>query len=216
VIAMTAQRSRGFTLIEVLVAVLLLAVLSALAYETLSYVHKARDGSVAAFDRLREVELGLHTLVADFEQLEPRPVRQPVGDGYLGAFVGDTRTKDLAVLTRGGWPNSAGLPRGTLQRVTYTFDPDKAVLYRSYTTALDAPLSVQPVKRELLKNVASVTFRYRDTNAVWQPQWPPPGAQTPVAATSIVAPLRLRPVAVEITVELKDWGKLVRIVEVPG
>jgi type II secretion system protein J len=90
------------------------------------------------------------------------------------------------------------------------------VLYRSYTTALDAPLSVQPVRRELLKNVSSVTFRFMDTNAVWQPQWPPPGAQTPVAATSIVAPLRTRPVAVEITVELKDWGKIVRIVEVPG
>ena len=215
-IAMRPHRSRGFTLIEVMVAVFLLAVLSALGYETLSYVHKARDGSVAAFDRLREVELGIHTLVADFEQLEPRPVRQPVGDGYLGAMLGDTRTNDLAILTRGGWANTAGLPRGTLQRVTYTFDAGKGVLYRSYTTALDAPLSVQPVRRELLKNVASVTFRFMDSNAVWQPQWPPPGAQIPVAATSIVAPLRTRPVAVEITVELKDWGKIVRIVEVPG
>jgi general secretion pathway protein J len=213
---MAEYRSRGFTLIEVLVAVLLLAVLSALAYETLSYVHKARDGSIAAFDRLREVELGIHTLVADFEQLEPRPVRQPVGDGYLGAVVGDTRTKDLAVLTRGGWSNTAGLPRGTLQRVTYTFDAEKNVLYRSYTTALDVPLSVQPVKRELLENVASVSFRFMDSSLAWQPQWPPQGAQASAPVTSVVAPLRLRPVAVEITVELKDWGKIVRLVEVPG
>jgi general secretion pathway protein J len=213
---MRRHRSFGFTLIEVMVAVLLLAVLSALGYETLAYVHKARDGSVAAFDRLREVELGIHTLVADFEQLEPRPVRQPVGDGYLGAIVGDTRTQDLAILSRGGWANTAGLSRGTLQRVTYAFDAGKGVLYRSYTTALDVPLSVQPVRRELLKNVASVTFRFMDSNAVWQPQWPPPGAQSPVPATSVVAPLRNRPVAVEITVELKDWGKIVRIVEVPG
>ena len=209
-------RLRGFTLIEVLVAVLLMAVLSMLAYETLAYVHKARDGSVAAFARLREVELGMHTLVADFEQLEPRPVRQPVGDGYLGAFVGGTLTQDLAVLTRGGWANTAGLPRATLQRVTYTFDPEKGILYRSYTTSLDSPLSVQPVKRELLKNVAKVSFRFMDGNQAWQTQWPSQDAQVPVPATSALAPLRLRPIAVEITVELKDWGKLVRLVEVPG
>jgi general secretion pathway protein J len=215
------MRARGFTLIELLVAVFLLAVLSALAYETLAYVHRAREGSTASFARLREVERGMHTLVTDFEQMTPRPIRQPVGSGWLPAMVGDTRTQDIAVFTRTGWGNSAGLQRSTLQRVTYTFDSTKGVLTRSYTTVLDATLTSAPVKTDLLTNVSTVTLRYMDGSHQWQTQWPalaggsvapPPtaGPQSPLAA------LRSRPIAVEITVELKDFGKIVRLVEISG
>ena len=210
-------RRFGFTLIEVVVAVFLLGILSALAYQTLAYVQKTRENSQAAFARLREVEVGVHAMVTDFEQLEPRPIRQPVGDGYLAAIVGDTRTQDIAVLTRGGWANTAGLPRPALQRVTYTFDPEKATLYRSYTNVLDSTLSTPPVRRELLHEVRSVKFRFMDPTHVWQAQWPPTGTSTvAVPTTSVLAPLRARPVAVEIIVELKDWGTITRLVEGAG
>jgi general secretion pathway protein J len=43
----------------------------------------------------------------------------------------------------------------------------------------------------------------------WQEEWPPLGANTPDAKT-------MRPIAVEITLELEDWGEIRRIIEVPG
>jgi general secretion pathway protein J len=203
-----ARRGGGFTLIEVLVSVFLLSVLSAFAYETLNYVRRSREVTQTAFERVRAIELAMHTLVTDFEQLEPRPVRDLLGQSSLPAILADPRTTNLVTLTRGGWPNPAGLPRGTLQRVNYRLD--NGTLIREYQTVLDATLASAPVKRELLKDVVRVTIRYMDSSRVWQEQWPPlaSGPQGPTVAFG------LRPMAVEIVIELKDVGRLTRLVEV--
>lgn len=205
---MSARRGGGFTLIEVLVSVFLLSVLSAFAYETLNYVRRSREVTTTAFERIRAIELAVHTLVTDFQQLEPRPVRDLLGESALPAVLADPRTTNLVTLTRGGWPNPVGLPRGTLQRVNYRLD--NGTLIREYQTVLDATLANAPVKRELLKDVVRVTIRYMDSSRVWQDQWPPlaSGPQGPTVA------LGLRPMAVEIVIELRDAGRLTRLVEV--
>jgi general secretion pathway protein J len=205
---MSARRGGGFTLIEVLVSVFLLSVLSAFAYETLNYVRRSREVTTTAFERIRAIELAVHTLVTDFQQLEPRPVRDLLGESALPAVLADPRTTNLVTLTRGGWPNPVGLPRGTLQRVNYRLD--NGTLIREYQTVLDATLANAPVKRELLKDVVRITIRYMDSSRVWQEQWPPlaSGPQGPTVA------LGLRPMAVEIVIELRDAGRLTRLVEV--
>jgi hypothetical protein len=40
----------------------------------------------------------------------------------------------------------------------------------------------------------------------WVDQWPPTGSSA----------LRSRPFAVQITLELEDWGHIVRVIEVPS
>jgi general secretion pathway protein J len=205
-----APRPCGFTLIEVLVSVFLLSVLSAFAYETLSYVRKSREATAAAFARTRGLELAVHTLVTDFEQLEPRPVRDLLGAAVEPALLADPRTTNVATLTRGGWPNPVGLPRGTLQRVTYRLEG--GTLIREYRTVLDATLANAPLRRELLTDVVSVKIRYLDSSRQWQDQWPPLVAS---AATN-TQPLSSRPMAVEVTLELGDAGRIVRLIEVPG
>jgi general secretion pathway protein J len=208
---MSARRHRrGFTLIEVLVSVFLLAIVSALAYQALNYVRRARESTETAFARLRSVELAVHTLVTDFEQLEPRPVRDVVGTSVLPALLADPRTTNLVTLTRGGWPNTPGLPRGTLQRVTYRLDG--TTLVREHLTVLDATLANAPVRRDLLKDVVSVHLRYMDSTRTWQEQWPPIGMGGAAGAPS----LGLRPLAIEVAIETRDFGRIVRIAEVPG
>jgi len=203
-------RRTGFTLIEVLVSVFLLSVLSAFAYGTLSYVGKSREITHTSFERTRALQLAVHALVTDFEQLAPRPVREPVGDASQPALSADSRSGNVVTLTRGGWPNPVGLPRGTLQRVTYRID--NGTLIRQYTTVLDGTLATTPVGRELLQDVVALRIRYMDASRAWQDQWPPlvPGA------TGSALPLRSRPLAVEITLEQRGSGSIVRLVEVPG
>jgi general secretion pathway protein J len=207
---MSSRRAPGFTLIEVLVSVVLMAVLAALCYEALNYVRGAREATAAAFERVRAVEMSMHVLTTDFEQLEPRPVRDLLGASSIPALLADGRSNDLVVLTRGGWPNPAGLPRGTLQRVTYTLD--NGTLIRQYPTVLDATLANTPVRRELLKDVIAIRIRYMDQSRQWQDQWPPLAAN----AANNALPLSTRPIAVEITLETKDLGKVTRLVEIAG
>jgi hypothetical protein len=52
-------------------------------------------------------------------------------------------------------------------------------------------------------------------NHQWQEQWPPATNTVLIGSTQELG-LRQRPLAVEITLDTEDWGKVVRIVEVTG
>jgi hypothetical protein len=58
--------------------------------------------------------------------------------------------------------------------------------------------------------VKTIQFRYLDNNQTWQNQWPP------ASVGAVQANLVLRPAAVEITIEFKDWGRIRRVIEVAG
>jgi general secretion pathway protein J len=204
------RHARGFTLIEVLVSVFLMAILSGLSYEALNYVRRSREISRDAYTRLSDIELTVHLLASDFGQLTQRPVRDVVGSAYVPALLADSRTTNLATLTRGGWMNTAGVPRSTQQRVTWRLD--NGTLIREHTTVLDATLSSPKVRREMLKDVVNIRLRYLDAGRNWQETWPAVQSVGGAPGTQ----LGLRPKAVEITLELKDLGVIKRLVEVPG
>jgi general secretion pathway protein J len=110
-------------------------------------------------------------------------------------------------LTRAGWSNTAGQQRGTLQRVSYTMVDD--VIKRSYLVNLDTVQGNTPVVQDLFTKVKAIQLRYLDGNQTWQNQWPPPNLGQPDS-------LWIRPVAVELIVEFKDWGQIRRLIEVAG
>lgn len=113
-------------------------------------------------------------------------------------------------LTRGSWTNPVGLPRSELQRVSYSIE--NGALVRSYWPVLDATTPVAPIKRTLVDHVRRFSLRYLDAGRTWQSAWPPAALGAAPAGQT----LRLRPVAVEVTLELDDWGVLLRYIEVPG
>jgi general secretion pathway protein J len=237
---------RGFTLIEVLVALLILGIMSALGYGTYRAARISAERTEESLKRSREIEFGMRVLVMDFAQMVPRPVRDQLGQSRLPAFHGlpgngtsastadaggnalgadstmhfnsdpgfqssfssSSKTSlELAELTRGGWSNTAGQQRGTLQRVSYALVDD--VLKRSYTTSLDIVQGTQPVTQDLLSGVKTIQFRYLDSNQAWQNQWPAVSSVQQTVSTD-------RPVAVEVTIEFKDWGRVRRLIEVSG
>jgi len=118
-----------------------------------------------------------------------------------------TSVASLVDLTRVGWSNTAGQQRSTLQRVSYSLVND--VLKRSYTTSLDPVMGTTPVVQDLFTGVKAIQFRYLDGNQTWQSLWPPAALPLPDSNWT-------RPVAVEVIIEFKDWGRIRRLIEVAG
>lgn len=204
--------SRGFTLLELLVAMFIAAVIFAMGYGAVNQALKSRTELQEQQTKLLEIQTAMRVLEQDFVQLEPRPVRQPVGDGYQPALQSNPATQPVVALTRGGWTNPTGLQRPGLQRVAYFFE--NGTLRREYWTVLDATQASTTIRRDLMTHLKSVSLRYMDLSKTWQEQWPPPN--NTAGQTNADMTLRSRPIAVEITLETEDWGKLVRIVEIPG
>jgi general secretion pathway protein J len=250
----------GFTLVELVVALFITAIMFTIGYRALDQAFRSRKEVDEQTARLIAVQQALRTIEQDFELLQPRPVRNLIGDGYLpaiqssanaGSMLGSTNSTfsdsssssnssssgssgtsstttmtsptlgnistlngaalPLVSFTRGGWTNPAGLPRSELQRVSYSIE--NGALMRSYTPELDATLADVPIKRKLVDHVKSFSLRFMDAGHNWQTQWP---VLTTVATGPQDMTLRWRPVAVEVTIELEDWGILMRHIEVAG
>jgi general secretion pathway protein J len=245
------RRATGFTLVELLVAMVISVIIAVIGYRGLDQAFRSRREVDEQSARLIAVQQALRIMEQDVELLQARPIRQPTGDGYLAAFLSapsvsstlsssssfgssgsssatgtsntttvstlgtistiDGTTIPLVSFTRGGWTNPAGLPRSELQRVSYSIE--NGALMRSYTAELDTTLSTPPIKRKLVDHVKRFGLRFMDAGHNWQTQWPAPGVGS---AEQQLTLLRFLPVAVEVTIELEDWGVLVRRIEGPG
>ncbi len=198
-------RSRAFTLIEVLVALAVFGIMSMLAYAALGSTLSNADYLANRMDRLQSVQRTIRYLSSDLIQTAPRPVRTELGDGFSPALQTSLSSDILLEMTRGGWSNPAGLPRGTLQRVAYRLEEDELVRY--HWTVLDRTFANEPIGTVLLDQVESLYFRYYQANGEVSEIWPPLTQQGGGA-------LRLRPRAVEIVLTLVDQGEIRRLLEV--
>jgi len=244
------HRERGFTLLELLVAMFIAAILFAMGYGTINQAVKNREGLEEQQKRLLELQTAVRTMEQDFVQLAQRPIRDPVGGTYQPALVANvsstsgglssglgssnngargfgssSTSQPLVALTRAGWTNPNGVQRPGLQRVAYYFQD--GTLRREYWLVLDPTQTSQTVKRDLMTHLKSVSLRFMDVqsgatkqlnpgapansadNINWSPIWPP-------INNAGQNNLRYRPLAVEITLETEDWGKIVRYVEIAG
>jgi general secretion pathway protein J len=224
---MRAISARGFTLIELLVAVFITAIVFAMGYGALSQSLGSRKEIEAQSERLSKLQQAFRIIEQDIELIQPRPVRDLAGNGYLGAVYVDLNA--LAVgggatpgataapngvvqlsFTRGGYANPAGLPRSELQRVSYLVRDGR--LIRQQVPVLDATPATTPEERELIDQVEVLGLRYMDESQVWSDPWP----TAPLQRQSPAVQLRARPIAIEVTLKLKDYGVLSRIFEVIG
>jgi len=196
----------GFTLVEVLVAMFLLAIIGTAGFAMLQRVTGARASIEEHSDRITELQRTFYWMAEDVTQIIDRPVRSSVGSA-LPAFQFNLQGSSLFDLTRAGWANPAGdilPPRSTLQRVSYSLEEDK--LFRSYWYHLDSLEEAPSKRRQLLSGVEELTVRFMGPTGGWESQWPPLNVEEDPGL----------PRALEFTFILDDYGKIVRVFGLPG
>jgi general secretion pathway protein J len=201
----TFTRKNGFTLIEVLIAMAIFAILAMLAYGGLNAVIESKEQTEQALTRLRQLQLTMSKLQRDIGQVVARDGRDEFG-GILYKFSSSADSDLLMEFTRNGWRNPAGLTRSHLQRVGYRLDED--TLLRLSWPYVDRAQDSQAIETTLIDNIKDVKLRFYDGNE-WQDNWPDAQALTSGAEVPL-------PKAVEITLQLNDWGSIMRIFRIPG
>ena len=211
-------RSSGFTLLEVLVAVGIFALFSAMAYGSLLRILDTRDRLETERDFWRTLSLSLIQVEDDLAQVRPRTVRGPDGLTKLPAFHGqavDSRALGEPSLefTRGGQIVLGDGARSDLQRVGYQLRD--GTLSRLVWPALDRPPVSEPRAAPLLDHVEELRVRFYNKPSAQQPggwvnAWP--------GITQTGAPMLpdALPAAVELTLKIEGRGEIVRVFQVNG
>lgn len=195
VAARTRRAQRGFTLLELLVAILVFAVMAVMAYGGLDAVLRDRDSLERGLNRTASLQKTIYRLETDLANVRPRPIRGRYGE-VKPAFMAPP--DGMVSFTSGGVPNPLHLRRSTLERVAYTLDGHKLERLRWFV--LDRAPNTQPEKTTLLTGVNKVTWRFTDASGQSYSQWPPPNEPDTRNPPT--------PVSVEVTLETKQWGIL--------
>lgn len=203
------RRTRGFTLIEVLIAVAIFALIGIVSAALLGRTLDLRDRTATRADRLEAVQRAIQRLDQDLLQLVPeRAIRDGFGD-ERPPIVLDPEGFEF---TRAGWRNPLDLPRSELQRVAWRLDADGRLL-RRFWSVLDRAQDSEGRDQTVLTEVGSLEIVLLDAQGSQWRRWPPddaqaslPGASPPGADGDPLA------VAVRVTLQVAPFGRIERLV----
>lgn len=187
---------RGFSLLEVLVAVAIFAVLSVVAYGALDATIRARAQSNEAAARLAALQAAVLALERDLREAAPRPVRGAVGE-RLPALEGGPAGFEV---THAAFASLSSEPSARLARSGWALAD--GALTRARWPVLDRAPATRAALRPMLQGVATLRLRYLDAGGGWRESWPPRDGPDAL-------PERL-PRAVEFTLAGDDFGSVVR------
>ena len=160
---MLRRSEQGFTLVEVMVALLVFGMLAAAGVAILSFSIRAQAGTGARLDDISALNRAVSLLSGDLGQAVDRPARDQAGT-MRPAFTGEADGR--LSLVRGGWTNVDAAPRASIQKVEWRVQ--QGVLVRQAYPMVDGAAPLPPVA--LIDRVTRVVARYRYRGA-WSDRW---------------------------------------------
>ena len=184
------RSSTGFTLIEVLIAITIFAIMSVMAFRVLTIILETRDRVDRENKKWREIATAVARIEQDLLSFRDRRIRDS-GGIEQAALVGvqvPLGDQGNIMLTRAGYTDQPGA-RGAPQRVGYRVKD--GILEQLAWPVLDQAQRTRPNVNVVLRGVSGFEVRYLDArngpfNAPWLNQWPPPGTfqATPTPGTT--------------------------------
>lgn len=163
----SSQRQSGLTLLEVLVALSIFALIGVASFRVLSTVIQNQQRGDQHSQQLGQWQKAMNIIGADLQQPAGRAVINPEGVQEPALWVNSAEAQYPLAMTRSGWRNPLQLSRSNLQRVAYDLGPhpdsdkvdsphyqDEATyLRRHYWRHLDRSEDSAPVTQALLADI---------------------------------------------------------------
>ncbi|WP_368570755.1 type II secretion system minor pseudopilin GspJ [Acinetobacter haemolyticus] len=193
----------GFTLVELLVAIAIFAVLSMLGWKVFDYLLKVKD-------RNAEHEVNLFALQDAYQQilrdsLQIIPLTANDGRQLQAALV---LNDQVFMFSKAGVSDPLKQGLSPYERIEYRFDESQKRLYRLKYTNLNIPNRVQPMSSVLLDNVER--FKVSVFNPQELMQWPENNVDSENTAELRKLPLGLK---IQLTVAGTDYEWIYRLID---
>ncbi|KTD41113.1 GspJ family T2SS minor pseudopilin variant LspJ [Legionella parisiensis] len=200
----TSKKLNGFTLIEILIALTVFAILATITSSVLYNAFTTRTRVNEQSERLNELQLAISLIQQDTRQTVERPIRSNEMQ-LLPAFIGQTNYVEF---TRDGNINPGSIEkRSTLKRVAYACQ--QGTLLRRTWNSLDIINQKNYEDKILLNRLNNCHFGYLNQNLQILPEW----REQAVTLNQRKEPF---PKAIQFNMTLQDQGEVNLLFILPG
>jgi len=205
-----AAGENAFTLLELLVALVLFALLSLLAYGSLRTMLDHGKKIEEEETRLAALQMTMARLAQDLRQVQGRGIRDEYGANRPAMhYAGAGNSGGLELTRADGHRSTPALPHSNLQRLRYHWEDHK--LIREIWPVLDRGPGVHPFRQTMLGRVNGFEVRFLAAGGVWFNHWPPGTSAGAQIGGGDSPPDPRLPQAMEIRLDLDDWGQIRRL-----
>ena len=155
----------GFTLVELLVAIAIFAVLSALGWKVFDYLIKTKDRNAQHEEQLFILQDAYQQILRDTLQIIPLTANM---NGQMRPAL--SLNNNVLQFSKTGVTDPLGQGVSPYERIEYRYDASQKVVYRLKYSDLNLPNSAQPQSSILLKNVEQFQINVLNPQAL--NQWP--------------------------------------------
>ena len=215
---------RGFTLVEMIIAIALSAIVATMAYQAFEGASRNAQSTREVLRDINKLDKAWQLISQDMRNILPPSPPQVAFRGESLKSKGKDSFQVIMLFARRGWANPLGRLRSDLQQVNYRIEEGK--LWRDYLPERNMPIQDIDFEREslhqlLLDNVIDVQLRFLSEGNMksngksvlegsdyinsWDEIWPP---ISPSGNSGL-------PIAVEITIEVEGSGRSSRLFEIP-
>ena len=162
-------RQTGFTLIEAVVSLMLLAVMSVMSYQAVEVILGANDRSRGQLEDESQLHRAWQVISRDIMHLRPRAFADGLG-AVEPAYITDPSEFGLR-FSRGGGPMVRSNPTG-ISRIEYRINSEDQLERLSWPITASA-LNVEGNRVILINGVEDVEVEQFSRGNIFSPDWPP-------------------------------------------